>query len=117
MALVAVWLTALVPTVSRSLVAFAPSPAHEAMGMPMAGHHHAMGHMPARHDAHGAPGCDDACGYCTLFTQLPAMAGSFFVGHALPPSNHAPVVAPTFRAEPPARLTHAPARGPPFAFV
>jgi hypothetical protein len=120
MALVAVWLTALVPTVSRSLVAFAP-PAHDhasmAMAMAMPGHHHAMAQTPAPHDSRGSPDCDDACGYCTLFAQLPGVAGSYFVGHALPPVTHALATAPVPRVGPPARVAHAPARGPPMAQV
>ncbi|NID16448.1 DUF2946 family protein [Luteibacter yeojuensis] len=113
MALVAVWLTVLAPTVSRSLAAFGPTPMPTGMSMPM--HHHAMADMPARHDSHGAADCGDACGYCTLFTQLPGMAGSFFVGQALAPASHAPAAAPTCRAGPATCLVYAPARGPPSA--
>ncbi|SEM51266.1 Protein of unknown function [Luteibacter sp. UNCMF331Sha3.1] len=127
MALVAVWLTALVPTVSRTVdwLAF-PDLGAWCEAMPASHHgmshgdmddmdhdtmpHAAMGHATGGHDA-----CDPdaACGYCTLFAQLPAVAGAVFVGHPLLAVLHVPAPLPSIRAGPTVALVHAPPRGPP----
>lgn len=106
MAIVAVWLTVLAPTVSRSLPAFAfPDLGAWCESVPAA--HHDMG---ADHQD-----VDAACGYCTLFAQMPALGGSFFVGHALPLAGHVDSTLPTQRSTPTIGRHHAPPRGPPVA--
>ncbi|WP_175472924.1 DUF2946 family protein [Luteibacter sp. 329MFSha] len=126
MALVAVWLTALVPTVSRTVewLAFpdlgpwceSRTTAHG--GMSHEGMDHApMGHMatPSSHGGHEACDPDAACGYCTLFAQQPAMAGTVFIGHPLLAILHMPAPLPAIRAGPAIHTIHAPPRGPPSA--
>lgn len=116
MALVATWLIVLAPTTSRALGAMAmPTHMHASASMPGM-HHHGMDHasMP---EAPRSDGDCDACGYCTLFAQQPAMAGGVFIAHALAPLKHAPGTVPAPCAGPPVRLVHAPARGPPSASV
>jgi hypothetical protein len=106
MAIVAVWLTVLAPTVSRSLPVFAlPDLGAWCEGMPSA--HHDMGgdHQDA----------DGACGYCTLFAQTPALGGSFFVGHVLPLAAQVNATLPALRTAPSVVRHHAPPRGPPVA--
>lgn len=71
MAIVAVWLTALAPTASRI----------NAWTFPDLGAWCEPGAAP-HHDG-GAQGHDDgdaACGYCTLFTHSPGMAGALHAG-------------------------------------
>jgi len=110
MALVAVWLTVLAPTTSRTLAALAVPdhpPGCEAMAE---GHHHHEGHQDnAAHLTHD----DEACAYCTLFAQQPAVGGTFFMGSVLPMAAPAPVARLAVDARPARPITHAPARGPP----
>lgn len=129
MALVAVWLTALAPTVSRTVewLAFPDLGAwcetmpasHQGMShgdMPDSEMDHAaMGHVGMGHAAGGHDACepDAACGYCTLFAQLPAVAGAVFIGHPLFVVPHVPAPLPEIRAGPAVALVHAPPRGPP----
>lgn len=105
MAVLAVWLVALVPTASRTVQALTP-PAAEA----------GCDHMMARHGHPGgaAPMDMDACGYCTLFVQQAALPGTWFVP-AWPVPVH-PVVQPLPAASTrptPALALHAPPTGPP----
>ncbi|MET0935062.1 MAG: DUF2946 family protein [Luteibacter sp.] len=111
MALVAVWLTVLAPTVSRTAAAAFVFPDLGAWCEGVAGSHHAGN---ADHGERHADRDDNAaCGYCTLFAQNPSLGGAFVVPHV-------PVVAG--RVEPralpaagrlAAALRHTPARGPP----
>jgi hypothetical protein len=104
MALVAVWLTALAPTVSRTAATFVfPDLGAWCESVPT--DHHGSGH-----DAQEA---DAACGYCTLFAQQPALAGTFFIGHVLPAATPIPAMLPAIRAGPAPLVVHAPPRGPP----
>jgi len=124
MVLVAVWLTALVPTVSRTVDWLAVADLGAGCDT-MPASHHGMSHGEMDHDAmsHAAMGhatgghdaCDPdaACGYCTLFAQLPAVAGAVFIGHPLLAVPHVPAPLPEIRAGPSVALVHAPPRGPP----
>lgn len=106
MAIVAVWLTVLAPTVSRSLPAFAfPDLGAWCESAPAAHHDTGGDHQDA----------DAACGYCTLFAQAPALGGSFFVGHVLPLAGRSDATLPSLRAAPSVVRHHAPPRGPPVA--
>ena len=71
MALVAVWLTVLAPTVSRTAAAAFALPDLGAWCEPV-GHHHEDG-ASAHTDE------DAACGYCTLFASTPTLGGGAFV--------------------------------------
>jgi len=111
MALVAVWLTALVPTVSRSMPAAPAFPDLGAWCEASPGDHHRS------MSAHDMDAMQDgaACGYCTLFAQTPALGGSFFVAHVLPvPGTPAPA-RPSRPATGSIARYHAPPRGPPAA--
>ncbi|MDQ0009165.1 hypothetical protein J2T07_001342 [Luteibacter jiangsuensis] len=104
MALVAVWLTALAPTVSRTAEAFV-FPDLGAWCESSPGNHHDSGHETRDTDA--------ACGYCTLFAQQPALAGSFFIGHVRVPAAPTPPMPPVVHAGPAPLTAHASPRGPP----
>ncbi|WP_448099385.1 DUF2946 family protein [Luteibacter yeojuensis] len=106
MALVAVWLTALVPTVSRTADVFV-FPDLGAWCESSPGEHHG--------DGHDARDTDAACGYCTLFAQQPALAGSFFIGHVQVPSVPVPAMSPAVRHGVAPLTAHASPRGPPSA--
>jgi hypothetical protein len=111
MALVAVWLTVLVPSVSRTVSAAFVFPDLGAWcETSPTGHHDAATGHDERAPADGA-----ACGYCTLFAQMPALGTAFFVGHALPSPGEVPAVLPSTRAHVPVAILHAPPRGPPVA--
>ncbi|KAF1006305.1 MAG: hypothetical protein GAK28_02616 [Luteibacter sp.] len=103
MALVAVWLTVLAPTVSRT-AAF-EFPDLGAWCEPV-GHHH--DDAPAHHDDG-----DAACGYCTLFSGTPSLGGgTFATGVAyLAPSVVAAGPVPSRAITATSLLIHA--RGPP----
>jgi hypothetical protein len=111
MALVAVWLTVLAPSVSRTVSAAFVFPDLGAWceGAPLE-HHGAM-------DVHATDATGDgaACGYCTLFAQTPALGATFYIGHALPSPGHVPADLPVVRADAPVSILHAPPRGPPVA--
>ena len=111
MALVAVWLTVLAPSVSRTVSAAFVFPDLGAWceGAPR-DHHRAM----ANHDT-DAMGDGAACGYCTLFAQTPALGAVFYIGHALPSSGYVAADLPVARAHVPVAILHAPPRGPPVA--
>jgi len=106
MAIVAVWFTVLAPTVSRTLPAFAfPELGAWCEGTPATHHDGGADH----HDADA----DGACGYCTLFAQVPALGGSFFIGGVAHVAAHIdPVVPRPHDIASPSRF-HAPPRGPP----
>ncbi|WP_429200211.1 DUF2946 family protein [Luteibacter sp. W1I16] len=108
MALVAVWLTALAPTVSRTAEVFV-FPDLGAWCESAPGEHHGDGH-----DTRDA-GLDAACGYCTLFTQQPALAGSFFIGHVHVPPVPSPAMSPAVLHGVALLTAHASPRGPPSA--
>lgn len=127
MALVAVWLTVLAPTVSRG-IAWAsfpdlgawcqPSPAPMHAGMSHGGMAHAaMSHATMVHRGmsdHDACDTDAACGYCTLFAQQPALGGAVFVGHPALATVEVPIALPALRAGSARPALHAPSQGPPF---
>ena len=107
MALVAVWLTVLAPTVSRT-AAFA-FPDLGAWCEPVGHHHDGDG---VHHDD-----ADAACGYCTLFSATPALGGGAFAAGV-------PFVARTTAiaaALPPRAVVdaifHIHARGPPVVVI
>lgn len=106
MVLVAVWLTALAPTVSRTATTFV-FPDLGAWCESVRADHHGSGHEAQEADA--------ACGYCTLFAQQPALAAMFFVPDVLPVATQVPVALPGIRAGPAAQIIHSPPRGPPSA--
>lgn len=106
MALVAVWLTVLAPTASRTAEVFA-FPDLGAWCESVPGEHHGNGHE--------TPDAGAACGYCTLFAQQPALAGSFFVGHVHALSVSAQAMPPAVRHGPARLTTHVSPRGPPSA--
>jgi len=111
MALVAVWLTVLAPPVSRSMSAAFVFPDLGAWceGAPR-NHHDTASTQDKDATGHG-----DACGYCTLFAQMPALGAAFFIGHAVPPPGYVPADLPVARAHVPVAILHAPPRGPPAA--
>jgi hypothetical protein len=111
MALVAVWLTVLVPSVSRTVSATFVFPDLGAWCETTPTDHHAA---TTGHDA-GAPGDGAVCGYCTLFAQMPALGAVFYLGHVLPTPGYVPAELPAIRAHAPVALLHAPPRGPPIA--
>jgi hypothetical protein len=106
MAIVAVWFTVLAPTVSRTIPRVAlPDMGAWCEGMSATHHDRAGDHRDA--DA------DGACGYCSLFAQMPALGGRFFIGHvAHVAARIDPVVPRPHDVASPARF-HAPPRGPP----
>jgi hypothetical protein len=108
MAIVAVWFTVLVPTVSRTLPVVALSDLGAwCEGTPAAHHDRGGDHRDA--DA------DGACGYCTLFAQMPALGGRFFIATVVPVAARLdPVVPRPHHVASPSRV-HAPPRGPPVA--
>lgn len=119
MALFAVWLTALAPTVSRALPSAFAMPDMLDMGAwceaPQAGH---PPHAHADANPAGDPGdhaSDAACGYCTLLTHSPSLGGSFHVAQVLPRPGFVPATLPVLRFAPPVARFHAPPRGPPVA--
>ncbi|MDQ7995877.1 MAG: DUF2946 domain-containing protein [Luteibacter sp.] len=113
MATVAVWLTVLAPTVSRALPAFAfPDLGAWCDREAVTAHHGMPGHG---HDMGGAQDADDACGYCALFAQTPALGGGFFVARWLPLAGYVDATLPARRAAPSLVRHHAPTRGPPVA--
>jgi hypothetical protein len=109
MALVAVWLTVLAPSVSRTVSATAAFPDLGAWceTIPTSHHGAASGHDDAATDD-GA-----ACGYCTLFAQMPALGTVFFIGHVLPLPGPVAARLPPDRSYVPVAILHAPTRGPP----
>jgi hypothetical protein len=111
MALVAVWLTVLAPSVSRTVSAAFVFPDLGAWceTSPAAHHDTATGHDT------DAPGDGSACGYCTLFAQMPALGASFHVGHVLPLPGYVPASLPVTHAHVLVAILHAPPRGPPVA--
>jgi len=107
MAIVAVWLTALAPTVSRVT----------AWTFPDLGAWCAPADAP-HHGTQGAGGHDDggeACGYCTLFTHSPGLAGVAYAGVVPRLATGVPVPAATHRAFVPRSFFHTQPRGPPVA--
>jgi hypothetical protein len=106
MALVAVWLTVLAPTASRTAQVFV-FPDLGAWCESAPGEHRGNGHETRDTDA--------ACGYCTLFAQQPALAGSFFIGHVQASSAPAQAMPPAVRHGPAPLTIHASPRGPPSA--
>ncbi|WP_052697749.1 DUF2946 family protein [Luteibacter yeojuensis] len=107
MALVAVWLTAFAPTVSR--VSAFTFPDLGAWCEPAATpHHHDGGH--AGHDDG-----DAACGYCTLFTHSPGMAGGVHVGEVPRLAIEGGARAAPAHAFAPPAFFHTRPRGPPVA--
>jgi hypothetical protein len=111
MALVAVWLTVLAPSVSRTMSAAFVFPDLGAWCEGLARDHHGAA---ATRDT-DAMGNGDACGYCTLFAQMPALGAAFFIGPPLPPPGYVPADLPVARAHVPVAVLHAPPRGPPVA--
>lgn len=109
MALVAVWLTVLAPSVSRTVSAAFVFPDLGAWCEAIPSDHHGAA---TGHDA-DAPGDGAACGYCTLFAQMPALGTAFFVGHILPLPGDVPAGLPALRAHVRVAILHAPPRGPP----
>lgn len=110
MAIVAVWLTVLAPTVSRTLPAFAfPDLGAWCDSGAVTAHHAMPGH------GHDLGGDQDACGYCALFAQTPALGGGFFVAQLLPLAGYVDATLPARRAAPSLVRHHAPTRGPPVA--
>ena len=105
MAIIAVWLTALAPTVSRALPSPFLFPDLGAWCEASPADHHGM----ALHDEDAGA----ACGYCTLFAQSPLLGGSFFIGHVLPQPGYVPATLPVARSAAPVARLHAPPRGPP----
>jgi Protein of unknown function (DUF2946) len=111
MALVAVWLTVLAPSVSRTVSAAFVFPDLGAWCETSPADHH---DTTTGHDA-DAPADGAACGYCTLFAQMPALGTAFYVGHALPLAVYVPAALPPTRAHVPVAILYAPPRGPPDA--
>jgi hypothetical protein len=107
MALVAVWLTVLVPTVSRTAAAAFVFPDLGAWcEASPAGHHDSRG-------GHTDAGDTTACGYCTLFAQSPALGTSFFSGHVPPLPDDPRITLPATDASAGVAVHHASPRGPP----
>jgi hypothetical protein len=106
MAIVAVWLSALAPTVSR--VTAWNLPDLGAWCEPADAHHGGAG-------AQGHGDGDAACGYCTLFAHHPGLAGTTLVAGVprLVAATDAPV--PLGRAFVPRASFHTHPRGPPVA--
>jgi hypothetical protein len=95
MALVAVWLTVLAPSVSRTVSAAFVFPDLGAWCEGSSNGHHGT---TTGHDT-DAVSDGAACGYCTLFAQMPALGTDL----------------PVVRAHVPVAILHAPPRGPPVA--
>jgi hypothetical protein len=106
MALVAVWLTVLAPTVSRTAAAAFVFPELGAWCEAAPGSHHGD---PGGHVDDG----DAACGYCTLFAHTPALGSSFFIGHVLPLPGPDGARVNVAGARAPVAVHHASPRGPP----
>ena len=107
----ALWLTVLMPTLSRVLPA---SPMDAGCAGQVIGHAHAMNDG----DHGGAPMHGlDKCGYCSLFTHSPLTAGGVAIavyGPLLPPAQpRIDTVEKTLRT----RLLSARPRGPPAAVI
>lgn len=111
MALVAVWLTVLAPSVSRTVSAAFVFPDLGAWCETTPTNHH---DAAAGHDAN-APADGAACGYCTLFAQMPALGATFHIGQVLPSPGYVTAELPAIRAHVPVAILHAPPRGPPVA--
>jgi hypothetical protein len=111
MALVAVWLTVLAPSVSRTVSAPVVFPDLGAWCEASPADHH---DTTTGHDA-DAPADGAACGYCTLFAQMPALGTAFYVDQTLPLAVHVAAVLPPTRAHVPVAILYAPPRGPPVA--
>jgi hypothetical protein len=109
MALFAVWLTVLAPSVSRTVSAAFAFPDLGAWCEAVPTDHHGMA---SGHDA-AVPDDGSACGYCTLFAQTPALGSAFFIGHAVPVPGYVAAGLPVARAHVPVAILHAPPRGPP----
>ncbi|MGN6479963.1 DUF2946 domain-containing protein [Luteibacter sp.] len=106
MAILAVWLAALAPTISR--VSAWSFPDLGAWCEPADAHHHGDGSQ-----GHGDDGA--ACGYCTLFAHHPGLAGASFAAGVPRLAVHADASMPA-RDGFMARATfHAHPRGPPVA--
>lgn len=108
MAIVAVWLTALAPTVSRVSAFTFPDLGAWCEPATMAHHHDGGGH--AGHDEG-----DAACGYCTLFTHSPGMAGGMQVGEVPRLAIDSAAHGAQARAFAPSAFFHTHPRGPPVA--
>lgn len=106
MAIVAVWLTALAPTVSR--ISVWNFPGLGAWCEPADAHHAGDG-MQGHGDG------DAACGYCTLFAHHPGLAGSSLAVDVPRVATEAGVSVPTWRTFVPRAIFHAHPRGPPVA--
>jgi hypothetical protein len=107
MAIIAVWLAALAPTISR--VDAWRFPELGAWCEPVDAHHH--GDEGARgHDDAGA-----ACGYCTLFTHSPGLAGAFHAAGVPHLSLASLTPAAPDREFSPRAVFHTHPRGPPVA--
>ena len=107
MALVAVWLTVFVPTVSRTAAAFAfPDLGAWCEAMPTGHHGDTRAH-------HADDGDVSACRYCTLFAQSPSLGTSFFSGHVPPVAGDAYPPVTVTDADMPVAIHHASPRGPP----
>jgi hypothetical protein len=111
MALVAVWLTVLAPSVSRTVSAAFVFPDLGAWCEGSSNGHHGT---TTGHDT-DAVSDGAACGYCTLFAQMPALGPAFYIGHALPSPGYVAADLPVVRAHVPVAILHAPPRGPPVA--
>lgn len=105
MALVAVWLSALAPTVSR--VTTWQLPDMGAWCEPGDTHH----------DGHGMQGHEsgDACGYCSLFTHHPGLAAANLAAFVPRLAIDEPGATPLPRTHVPRAMLHAHPRGPPVA--
>jgi hypothetical protein len=111
MALVAVWLTVLAPSVSRTVSAAFVFPDLGAWCETSPSDHHGT---TTGHDA-DTPGDGAVCGYCTLFAQMPALGTAFYTGHILPTPSYVVAVLPAAHARAPVSILHASPRGPPVA--
>jgi hypothetical protein len=110
MALFAVWLTALAPTISRTATVFSfPTLGAWCEGSTAMRHGRPADGQQAETDA------DAACGYCTLFTRAPALGSAFVVVRVAPAPAAADLAPPIpLVVHVPARF-HPPPRGPPVA--
>ncbi len=110
LALAAVWLTVVMPVISRSM----PLPIHSMGAMGLSADHGTHGfseqHPPASPDPSSTL---DKCGYCSLFCHSPMVAGGALL--TLPPLAlpARPLPGPTVPAGPPPHRLCAAPRGPP----
>lgn len=105
MAIVAVWLAALAPTVSRVTAWQLPDLGAWCEAADV--HHHGEGGA----QGHGDDGA--ACGYCTLFAHHPGLATAMFAADVPPIARAADAGAPASLAFVPRAAFHHRPRGPP----